>query len=80
MLNFNPAWRLTSPGVESDFFLLIKKIAGQHPKRQQVIEHYKTYFADAAGRASYTSSSLGWAESDLSDYMSSAAVNAPLSR
>jgi len=83
MLNYLPAWRFASPGavasgVEEDFLFLIKKVAGQYGDRQQIIEHYKTYFADAAGRPSYTSSSLGWAESDLIDYMRSAAENAPL--
>jgi hypothetical protein len=82
MLNFNPAWRFSSPGaiadgVRDDFLVLIKKVAAQHPNRQYVFEHYKTYFADAAGRTSYKSSSLGWAESDLMDYMSSASENGP---
>jgi hypothetical protein len=83
MLNFNPAWRFHPPGeivdgVVDDFFVLIKKVAGQHSNRQHVVEHYKTYFADAAGRPSYKSTSLGWAENDLLDYMRSAATNAPL--
>jgi hypothetical protein len=83
MLNFNPAWRFASPGtiangVPDDFFVFIKKVAAQHPNRQHVIEHYKTYFAGAAGRPSYTSTSLSWAESDLNDYMNEAAGNAPL--
>jgi hypothetical protein len=83
MLNFNPAWRFTSPGpvadgVVDDFVVLIKRVSGQHTNRQHVIEHYKTYFADAAGRPSYTSTSLSWAESDLSAYMAEAAVNAPM--
>jgi len=83
MLNFNPTWRFTSPGpvadgVVSEFFVFIKKVAGQHPKRQFVIEHYKRYFADAAARPSYTSTSLSWAEADLQSYMDDAASNAPL--
>jgi hypothetical protein len=83
MLNFNPAWRFASPGaiaegVPGDFFVFIKRVAGQHPNRQHVIEHYKRYFADAAGRPAYTSTSLGWAESDLNDYMTEAASNASL--
>jgi hypothetical protein len=78
VLNFNPAWRFTSPGpiassVVDDFFAFIKKVAGQHPNRQHIIEHYKRHFADAAGRPAYTSTSLSWAESDLTDYMNDAA-------
>jgi hypothetical protein len=83
MLNFNPAYRFASPGriaegVPDDLFVLIKRVAGQHPNRQHVIEHYKRYFADAASRPAYTSTSLDWAESDLNDYMTEAASNAPL--
>jgi hypothetical protein len=83
MLNFNPTWRFTSPGaiatgVPDDFLAFIKRVASQHANRQHVIEHYKRYFADAAGRPSYTSTSLSWAESDLNEYMSDAAANAPL--
>lgn len=83
MLNFDPAWRFASPGpiangVADDFVVLIKRVSGQHTNCQHVIEHYKTYFADAAGRPSYTSTSLSWAVSDLSDYMAEAAANAPM--
>lgn len=83
MLNFNPTWRFSSPGaiapgVAEEFFGFIKRVAAQHPNRQHIVEHYKRYFADAAGRPSHTSTSLGWAESDLNDYMNDAAANAPL--
>jgi hypothetical protein len=83
MLNFNPTWRFSSPGkiaggIVDDFTVLIKRVSGQLEKRKHVIEHYKHYFADAAGRPAYTSSSLGWAERDLNDYMSDAADNAPM--
>jgi hypothetical protein len=83
MLNFNPAWRFTSPGaiadgVRGEFFAFIKKVAAQHPNRQYIIERYKSSFADAASRPLYTSSSLSWAESDLNDHMNSAAENAAL--
>src|SRR5258705_6322578 len=83
MLNFNHAWRFASPGeiadgVSDDFLAFIKKVASQHADRQYVIEHYKTYFADAAARPSYKSTGLGWAETDLKSYMSDAASNAPL--
>ena len=83
MLNFDSRWRFTSPGaigetVSADLFVFIKKVAAQHSNRQHVIEHYKTYFAEAAGHPSYTSTSLGWAETDLMSYMTEAAANAPL--
>lgn len=83
MLNFNPAWRFASPGeipagVSDDLFAFIKRIATQHPNRKHVIEHFKAYFADAAGRQSYTSTNLRFAESDLKDYMDDAAGNAAL--
>lgn len=81
MLNFNPSWRFQSPGaiapgVIDEFNLMIKRVAGQHGSRQPILEHYKRYFADAAGRPSYTSSSLDWAESDLESYMREAGDNA----
>jgi hypothetical protein len=58
--------------------VLIKRVSGQHENRKHVIEHYKRYFADAAGQSAYTSSSLGWAESDLDDHMRDAADNAAM--
>ena len=64
--------------VADDFIVLIRRVAGQDTNRQHVIEHYKTYFATAAGRPSYTSTSLRWAESDLSGYMTEAPDNAPM--
>jgi hypothetical protein len=83
VLNFNPTWRVTSPGAVADgvpgeLFNFIKKVAGQHPNRQHIIEHYKRYFAEAAGYPAHTSTSLHWAEKDLESYMTDAAANAPL--
>lgn len=83
MLNFDPNWRLRSPGkitrgVISEFAVLIKRVSGQYGSRQPIIEHYKSYFADAAGRPSYHSSSLSWAEADLDTYMEEAGENAPM--
>lgn len=82
MLNFNGAWRFESPGpiptaVDNDFFDLIGRIATQ-ANRQNILEHFKSYFASAAGSSSSWSSSESWAESDLINYMQHAAVNAPL--
>lgn len=81
MLNFDPNWRLVPPGpiangVIADFATLIRRVAGQHGNRKYIIEHYKGYFADAAGRPHHASSSLSWAESDLSEYMRDAGSNA----
>lgn len=83
MLNFNPSWRLVSPGpiargVITEFGTLIRRVAGSYENRKPIIEHYKRYFADAAGRPHHDSSSLDWAESDLSEYMQDAGSNAPL--
>jgi hypothetical protein len=83
VLNFDPSWRLMPPGkiargVAADLAVLIKRVAGQHGNRQYIFEHYKRYFADAAGRPHHQSSSLRWAESDLDDYMSEAGENAPM--
>lgn len=83
MLNFDPSWRLVSPGkivptVINEFAGFIRRVAGQHGNRQHIIEHYKGYFADAANRPHHHSSSLSWAESDLNTYMYDAGENAPL--
>ena len=83
MLNFDPSWRLMSPGtiargVINDLTGLIRRVAGQHGNRQHIIEHYKGYFADAANRPHHHSSSLSWAETDLDTYMREAGENAAL--
>jgi hypothetical protein len=83
MLKFNGAWRFdTGPGripdgVERDFFELIGKVATQGD-RQEILEHFKAYFASAAGTTASWSSSASWAETDLQTYMSQAGENAPL--
>jgi hypothetical protein len=82
MLKFNGASRFHSPGpiprpVQDEFFSLIGKIASQGD-RQRILEHFKTYFANAGGTTSSWSSSAGWAETDLDSYMNHAAENAPL--
>jgi hypothetical protein len=83
VLNFDPSWRLMSPGkiargVINDLTGLIRRVAGQHGNRQHIIEHYKGYFADAANRPHHHSSSLSWAETDLDTYMREAGENAAL--
>ena len=82
MLKFNGAWRFHPPAsvdfkVMNDFSDLIGKIAAQGDL-QEVLEHFKDYFAAAAGMTSSWSSSASWAETDLNSYMNSAAKNAPL--
>jgi hypothetical protein len=46
--------------------------------RQALLEHFKGYFAGAAGVPHYISSSMSWAQSDLQQLMGQAAANAPL--
>lgn len=82
MLKFNGAWRFDTPGpiadaVASEFSGLIGKVAAQG-SRQATLEHFKDFFASAAGTTSSWSSSASWAETDLNSYMSDAAANAPL--
>lgn len=83
MLKFDPAWRYSSPGtidpgVQTDAYSLIKRVSSSFENKQTIIEHFKDFFAQAGNRTAYTSSSLSWAETDLLDYMNSAAENAPL--
>lgn len=82
MLKFNGTWRFDSPGeipygVVNQFSTLIGKVAAQ-ADRQTILEHFKDYFASAAGTTSSWSSSVSWAETDLDGYMRQAVVNAPL--
>ncbi len=82
MLTFNGSWRFDTPGsipsgVVRDFSGLIGRIATQGDQ-QTVLEHFKAYFAPAAGTTSSWSSSASWAETDLQRYMDEASVNAPL--
>jgi hypothetical protein len=82
MLKFNGSWRLDSPGaipngVVWEFSELIGKIAA-HGDLQPILEHFKQYFAGAAGTTSSWSSSASWAQTDLQHHMGQAAANAPL--
>src|SRR2546427_1216959 len=89
MLKFNGAWRFKPPsdgalynsemprGAVNDCFELIGKVATQGD-RKNMLEHFKTYFASAAGISDGSSSSTSWAETDLRSYMETAAANAPL--
>ena len=82
MLQFDGTWRFESPGnisrdVINDFAELIGKIPTDGDLRAK-FEHFKAYFAPAAGATSGYSSNASWAESDLHSYMSRAPQNAPL--
>ncbi len=82
MLEFDKRWRFDSPGpvdpvIVQGFRELIDRISGQ-ASRKMVLEHFKSYFAIAAGSSPYTSSDESWASSDLDMRMEEASVNAPV--
>ena len=82
MLEFEGNWRFDSPGVlepqvKDAFGELIEKICGQGI-RKRILEHFKGYFATAAGLQYYPSSDEGWASTDLDRLLSEAAENAAL--
>ena len=81
-MKLESGWRYGNPGPISPhavnaFSELIAKIAAQG-QRWRIFEDFKRRFAGVSGRSYATSSSESWAESDLDDYLSSAASNAPL--
>lgn len=88
-LKFKGAWRFNPPadnnfvnsaipsGAIQDCIDLIMKVATQGD-RQEVLEHFKSYFCTATGAAHSWSSSESWAETDLWTYARTAATNAPL--
>lgn len=80
MLKFEDSWRFNavekiSREVHNKYYEAISKITRGE---QKLIEHFKRYFAGAAGITSGWSSNSSWADSDLQNYMDSASVNAPL--
>jgi hypothetical protein len=83
MLNFPADWRFETPGeglsapVISKMTELIARISAQGD-RWSIVEHFKSFFAIAAGAPYHRSSSPSWADSDLGDHMRAAASNAPL--
>jgi hypothetical protein len=82
MLIFEGRWRFESPGavpiaVSHKFSELVGRIASQG-ERWDILEHFKYYFAGAAGCTAHRSSSESWADSDLDSYMCRAADNGPL--
>ena len=66
-----------SQDVSIEFYSLIGRVVAQG-ERQQLLEHFKSYFAGAAGMVTGWSSSASWADSDLLKYMGYATENAPL--
>jgi hypothetical protein len=81
-LKFGGKWRFGSPGgldpgARESCFQLINRIAAQGD-RKDVLEHFKAYFAGAAGTPTSSSSSADWAVSDLKNLMDEASANAPL--
>ena len=82
MLKLQSDWHFTSPGsiaieVINEFNDLVHKVANQG-QQWGMLEHFKAYFARAAGFTASTSSSESWAASDLHDHMMQAGKNAPL--
>lgn len=85
MLRFNARWRFAPPAgyerigrdVQEALFALILRVAAQGD-RKDIIEGYKSYFANAAGVRDVSSSDVGWAETDLRNLMDQAGANAPM--
>ena len=80
MLKYNNSWRYDSPGsipdgVHYEFMEIIIKAARG---KQEVLEHFKKYYASALGLTSYRSSNASWADTDLQNYMTQAKENAPV--
>ena len=59
------------------FRQLIDRLCGQGSRRE-ILEHFKSHFAAAAGVPYHRSSDEGWASTDLDAFMSQARTNAPL--
>jgi hypothetical protein len=75
-----PTWLFKSPGpipteVVNDVYDLITTMASQAESFQDVLEDFKNRFA--GGQDTHWSSSASWAQTDLRNYMSEAADNAP---
>lgn len=80
MLHFDSDWRFESPGslapqVTQEFLEIIGKLA---MGKQQVYEHFKTYFASVSGSVASRSSNANWAYSDMQYALDEASNNAPL--
>ncbi|AWI58441.1 hypothetical protein [Sinorhizobium fredii] len=83
MLKLSPQWQFDSPGsivpgVANEFSTFISRIAAHDDNEKSILEHFKSYFAGAAGVPYHPSSDTSWAATDLDRLMSEAAENAPL--
>lgn len=88
MLKYKGSWRFTPPpdgnwinqtiptNALADFYDFIAKVAAQG-NRQEILEHFKGAFTNILGFPHVWSSSEGWAEADLRDYMDQAIDNSP---
>lgn len=82
MLRLDPEWEdegpgPIAPGVSNAFLQIINRISGKGSTKR-VLEHFKSYFASAAGETSASSSDVDWAATDLQRHMDAAEANAPL--
>lgn len=82
MLKFDGEWRFDSPGPLPQkavglFLEYVGKIRSPLGQKE-TLEHFGKFFSDAAGQTFSSSSSIGWAETDLSTYADNAADNAAL--
>jgi hypothetical protein len=82
MLDFDSDWRFDSPSsipeIVIEHFLGFIVRCGGPEQQQNLFEHFKDYFATAAGATSSRSSSASWAETDLRSYMCQEGANAAL--
>ena len=82
-LEFDASCRFEAPPGEvpdkliNEFSTLIARITTHRPGKA-TLEHFKSYFAAAAGTTSTWSSNAGWAQVDLESYMQQASLNVPL--
>lgn len=82
MLKLDPEWEHDSPGpiapvVSNAFLQIINRISGKRSTKR-ILEHFKSYFASAAGETYTSSSDSSWAATDLERLMDAAGANAPL--
>ena len=82
MLKLDPEWEHDSPGpiapgVANAFLQIINRISGKGSTKR-ILEHFKSYFASAAGETYASSSDASWAATDLQRHMEAAKANGPM--
>lgn len=82
MLKLDQEWEDESPGplapgVSNAFLQIINRISSKGSTKR-ILEHFKSYFASAAGETYASSSDVGWAATDLQRHMDAVEANAPL--